>query len=120
MTADTGRRYAGVSGDVNPIHLHPLTARAFGFPRAIAHGMWTAARALAALEGRLPDALTCDVAFGKPVLLPVHRGAAHPGRRRRRLGPRRPVGGSGDAGSEDAGSGAAESGRVHLRAAVRG
>jgi acyl dehydratase len=66
----TGRRYAAVSGDVNPIHLHPLTARAFGFPRAIAHGMWTAARALAALEGRLPDAWSYDVAFARPLLLP--------------------------------------------------
>ena len=63
-------RYAAVSGDVNPIHLHPLTARVFGFPRAIAHGMWTAARALAALQGRLPDALTYDVGFGRPLLLP--------------------------------------------------
>jgi acyl dehydratase len=70
VDADTGRRYARVSGDVNPIHLHPLTAKAFGFPRAIAHGMWTAARALAALQGRLPEALTYDVAFGKPLLLP--------------------------------------------------
>lgn len=70
VPGDTGRRYAAVSGDVNPIHLHPLTARAFGFPRAIAHGMWTAARALAALQGRLPDALTYDVAFGRPLLLP--------------------------------------------------
>jgi acyl dehydratase len=68
--AGTGRRYARVSGDVNPIHLHPLTARAFGFPRAIAHGMWTAAHALAALQGRLPGALTYDVAFGRPLLLP--------------------------------------------------
>ncbi|MGQ0572753.1 MAG: MaoC family dehydratase [Pseudonocardia sp.] len=66
----TGRRYARVSGDVNPIHLHPLTARPFGFRRAIAHGMWTAARALAALQGRLPDALTYDVEFGRPLLLP--------------------------------------------------
>lgn len=70
VDADTGRRYARVGGDVNPIHLHPWTARAFGFPRAIAHGMWTAAHALAALQGRLPDALTYDVAFGKPLLLP--------------------------------------------------
>jgi acyl dehydratase len=68
--ADTGRRYARVSGDVNPIHLYPWTAKAFGFPRAIAHGMWTAAHALAALQGRLPDALTFDVAFGRPLLLP--------------------------------------------------
>jgi acyl dehydratase len=70
VDAGTGRRYAHASGDVNPIHLHPWTAKAFGFPRAIAHGMWTAARALAALQGRLPEALTYDVAFGKPLLLP--------------------------------------------------
>lgn len=70
VDADTGRRYARISGDVNPIHLHPLTARAFGFRRAIAHGMWTAAHALAALQGRLPDACTYDVTFAKPLLLP--------------------------------------------------
>jgi acyl dehydratase len=70
VPADTGRRYAGVSGDVNPIHLSALTAKAFGFKRAIAHGMWIEARALAALEGRLPEALTADVAFRKPLLLP--------------------------------------------------
>jgi len=70
VDAGTGRRYARVSGDVNPIHLHPLTAKAFGFPRAIAHGMWTAARAVAAFQGRLPGALDYDVAFGKPLLLP--------------------------------------------------
>ena len=55
---------------MNPIHLSPLAARAFGFPRAIAHGMWTAAHALASLDGRLPGALTWDVEFGKPLLLP--------------------------------------------------
>jgi acyl dehydratase len=70
VDSGTGRRYARVSGDVNPIHLHPLTAKAFGFPRAIAHGMWTAARAVAALQGRLPSAMAYDVAFGKPLLLP--------------------------------------------------
>ncbi|MDN5929585.1 MAG: hypothetical protein L0I24_00720 [Pseudonocardia sp.] len=70
VPGDIGRRYAAVSGDVNPIHLHPLTAKAHRFPRAIAHGMWTAARALAALQGRLPDALTYDVAFARPLLLP--------------------------------------------------
>lgn len=67
---DTGRRYAAASGDVNPIHLYGLTAKAMGFPRAIAHGMWTAAHALASLQGRIPDALTYDVAFRKPLLLP--------------------------------------------------
>lgn len=32
LPADLGRRYGAASGDRNPIHLHPLTARAFGFP----------------------------------------------------------------------------------------
>ncbi|WP_224387754.1 MaoC/PaaZ C-terminal domain-containing protein [Pseudonocardia sp. ICBG1293] len=71
VPGDIGRRYAAVSGDVNPIHLHPLTAKAMGFQRAIAHGMWTAAHAAAALEGRVPDACTYDVVFRKPVLLPA-------------------------------------------------
>lgn len=70
VPAATGRHYARVSGDRNPIHLHPLTARAFGFPRAIAHGMWTKARCLAALEGRLADAFAVEVEFRKPVPLP--------------------------------------------------
>ena len=67
---DTGRRYADVSGDVNPIHMRAVTAKAFGFPRAIAHGMWSKARCLAAFEGRLPHSFTVDVRFKKPVLLP--------------------------------------------------
>ena len=66
----SGRRYAAVSGDHNPIHLYPLTAKALGFPRQIAHGMWTKARGLAALENRLPDAVSVEVAFKKPILLP--------------------------------------------------
>jgi acyl dehydratase len=67
---DAGRRYAKVSGDVNPIHLSRLTAKAFGFKRAIAHGMWVKARVLGALSGRLPDAVGIDVAFRKPLFLP--------------------------------------------------
>ena len=70
LPGDLGRRYAAVSGDHNPIHLYPLTAKALGFPRQIAHGMWTMARCVAALENRLPDAVRVDVAFKKPVLLP--------------------------------------------------
>lgn len=66
-----GRRYASVSGDRNPIHLTGLTAKLFGFPDAIAHGMWTAARSLAALEGRLPEAFRTEVAFKQPVRLPA-------------------------------------------------
>jgi acyl dehydratase len=70
LPADLGRRYAAVSGDHNPIHLYPLTARALGFRRQIAHGMWTAARSVAAIENRLPDAVTVAVAFKRPVFLP--------------------------------------------------
>lgn len=69
VPTDTGRRYGAASGDRNPIHLTSLTARPFGFPGPIAHGMWTAARCEAALEGRLPDAATHTVSFGKPLLL---------------------------------------------------
>ena len=57
-------------GDHNPIHLYPLTAKALGFPRQIAHGMWSLARCVAALENRLPDAVTVDAAFKKPIFLP--------------------------------------------------
>jgi hypothetical protein len=70
LPGDLGRRYAAVSGDHNPIHLYPLTAKAFGFPRQIAHGMWSMARCVGALENRLPDAVTVAVAFKKPILLP--------------------------------------------------
>jgi len=66
-----GRTYASVSGDVNPIHLHLLTAKALGFPRAIAHGMWTYARVLAALGPVASGpSTTSQVWFRKPVLLP--------------------------------------------------
>lgn len=63
-----GRQYAKVSGDRNPIHLHPLTARVFGFPRPLAHGMWTVARCLAA-HGT-PPAVRVEARFKAPVLLP--------------------------------------------------
>lgn len=65
-----GRTYGAVSGDRNPIHLYPLTAKALGFPRHIAHGMWSKARCIAALENRLPDAVKVEVAFKKPIFLP--------------------------------------------------
>lgn len=66
---DIGRRYAFVSGDFNLIHLHSLSAKAFGFPRAIAHGMWTKAKCLGAL-GDLPERFTCNVTFKLPIFLP--------------------------------------------------
>ncbi|MGW2105229.1 MaoC/PaaZ C-terminal domain-containing protein [Streptomyces sp. NPDC001948] len=69
LPGDLGRRYGAASGDRNPIHLYPLTARLFGFPRAIAHGMWTVARCLA--EAPRPDDVQGVRAdFRAPVLLP--------------------------------------------------
>jgi acyl dehydratase len=69
--ADIGRQYAKVSGDYNPIHLSAASARLFGFPTAIAHGLWNKARTLAALTDHLPKAnLEVAVHFRKPVRLP--------------------------------------------------
>lgn len=65
---NTGRRYAKISGDFNLIHVHAITAKAFGFKQAIAHGMWSKARALASLD--LPEAYTADVWFKLPLFLP--------------------------------------------------
>jgi acyl dehydratase len=70
LGGDLGRRYASVSGDRNPIHLYPMTAKAFGFPSNIAHGMWTLAHSLSAMQNKLPEAFTVDVEFRKPILLP--------------------------------------------------
>jgi acyl dehydratase len=68
LGGDVGRRYGAASRDRNPIHLHPLTARLFGFPRAIAHGMWTVARCLA--QHGVPQAARVRAEFRAPVLLP--------------------------------------------------
>ena len=68
VAENTGRRYAMSSGDFNLIHIHAFTAKAFGFKQAIAHGMWSKARALASLT--LPDAYDADVYFKLPMFLP--------------------------------------------------
>ncbi len=68
LPADLGRRYAAVSGDHNPIHTQVLAAKAFGFPRTIAHGMYTAARALAEIGE--PRAFTWTAEFFAPLTLP--------------------------------------------------
>ena len=68
------RRYASIGADHNPIHTSLLGAKVFGFPRPIAHGMFTAAAVLANIEGQLPDAVSYHVKFGKPVFLPATLG----------------------------------------------
>ncbi len=67
-------RYAVIGGDHNPIHTNPITAKLFGFPTVIAHGMFTAAAVLANIEARIPGAARYSVRFGKPVLLPATAG----------------------------------------------
>jgi acyl dehydratase len=66
----TGRRYAAIAGDLNPIHQHALLARLFGFKRAIVHGTWTLARALALAELPRTEVFTLDATFRRPVELP--------------------------------------------------
>lgn len=68
VSENTGRRYALTSGDFNLIHIHAITAKAFGFKQAIAHGMWSKAKALSSLT--LPDAYEADVWFKLPMYLP--------------------------------------------------
>lgn len=71
VPGNTGRRYASASGDYNPIHLSALSARPFGFKRAIAHGMWTVGRCVAEMgESAKAPALTLVSEFRRPLLLP--------------------------------------------------
>lgn len=75
---DTGRRYAKVGRDYNPIHLSPLPAKLFGFKRHIAHGMWSVARCAALLEPTLaqpPQVL--EVQFKQPLFLPARVSLRH-------------------------------------------
>ena len=75
--AGIGRRYARVSGDINPIHLSKLTGKLFGFDAAIAHGMWSLADAVSNIVAEQQNhgaparvtQLRCD--FHKPLLLPA-------------------------------------------------
>lgn len=46
----TGIRYAKVSGDWNPHHLYPWSARLIGYKMPIAHGMWTLGRVIAEMK----------------------------------------------------------------------
>lgn len=71
MPANLGRKFAKVSGDYNPIHLYPFTAKLFGFPRNIAHGMWSLGKALAKYPKATEVPYELTVLFKTPVLLPA-------------------------------------------------
>jgi MaoC dehydratase-like protein len=69
--AGLGRRYGFISGDVNPIHMSDLTARAFGFPKAIAHGMWSLARLASDFEpAQFDGGCELSVNFKLPIYMP--------------------------------------------------
>lgn len=71
--ARAGWRYAGVSGDYNPIHLSGWMARLFGFRRPIVQGMYAQARAAAVIERDAQRPLTeISVRFRRPLSLPGH------------------------------------------------
>jgi len=71
LDAAAGRRYARLSGDWNPIHLWPWSARLFGLPRPLIHGLHSAARCEALLCERAGRPLrSLKVRFTRPLLLP--------------------------------------------------
>lgn len=72
LKADAGRKFSGPAGDPNPIHMSAITAKMFGFKRAIAHGMYSAARCLAIMERNRPVDGPCrfEVRFKKPLFIP--------------------------------------------------
>ncbi len=72
LAANAGRHYARLSGDYNPIHLWPWSARLLGFRRPIIHGMHSLGRALALLQqhhGVPVDQI--EARFTAPVALPA-------------------------------------------------
>jgi acyl dehydratase len=74
LGVDTGRSYAAVSGDFNPIHLSLLSAKALGMRRSIAHGMYLASRALADVGAVKGDSFSWSIGFEAPVFLPGRVG----------------------------------------------
>ncbi len=73
VPGDTGRRYAGVSGDYNPHHLYGITAKMIGFKHPIAHGMWSLARVMASMEQNFGShyPMRADAAFKLPIFMPA-------------------------------------------------
>lgn len=71
VVGNTGRKYAAVSGDINPIHLSNPTAKLLGFKKAIIHGMWSLARTGAEVADELPEAFTYETDFKLPIFMPA-------------------------------------------------
>jgi acyl dehydratase len=71
IPANYGRRYARVSGDINPIHVSALFAKAMGFKTSILHGWYSVGRLVKRAEELNGRQYPCiEVAFKSPVFLP--------------------------------------------------
>jgi acyl dehydratase len=82
LTIQVGRsdlvRYAGASGDFNPIHWNERFAKSVGLPDVIAHGMFTMGQAVRVVTGWAGDpaaVIDYGVRFSKPVVVPDDSGA---------------------------------------------
>jgi acyl dehydratase len=70
------KRYAGASGDHNPIHQDENVATSVGLPGVIAHGMYTMALAARAVATWFPEAevVSFGCKFTNPVVVPADGG----------------------------------------------
>jgi acyl dehydratase len=71
-------RYAGASGDFNPIHWNERFAKSVGLPDVIAHGMFTmamAARVITDWAGDPGAVVEYGVRFTRPIVVPDPEGA---------------------------------------------
>jgi hypothetical protein len=70
IPANTGRKYAKISGDFNPIHIHPLGAKLFGFKKSLMHGWYGLNKILSQNQDMMTKPHELFVAFKKPLFLP--------------------------------------------------
>ncbi len=78
LTRESLVRYAGASGDFNPIHYRDDIAEAVGLPGVLAHGMLTMGIAVGTLADAIGDTgriLECGVRFTRPVVVDPEEGA---------------------------------------------
>ena len=78
LTRDSLVRYAGASGDFNPIHYRDDFAKSVGLPGVLAHGMLTMGLAVQTVVDFVGDSgkvVDYQVRFTKPVLVDADKGA---------------------------------------------
>ena len=78
LTRDTLVRYAGASGDFNPIHYRDDVAESVGLPGVLAHGMLTMGVAVQPVANWIGDPsriVDYQVRFTRPVVVDPQKGA---------------------------------------------